>query len=216
MPFGFGRKKATPEDAAVDQNIAAADARPQRTVRFDAFTEDWRLDGDLELTGRLLDRLNQREAMFVTDVKWAPPDGSAELEPAPGIASMDPYDLIVVSAGPDTLPTKTDAERVAHRVHKVMFDVALEAPPYRIIGTIGLHPGSEPDSLLERGTQMFAAVKDPVVQFGGIALDLRGVDTILVNRFYLRGIAQVDKSTGEPHQRLPGEGLGGTNWRERT
>ncbi len=216
MPFGFGRKKATSAEAAVDQAVAAADARPSRTVRFDGFTEDWRLDGQLELSGRLLDALNQRETMLVNDVRWAPPDGSSDLEPAPGIKSMDPYDLIVVSAGPDTLPAKTDDERAAHRIHKVPFDIALEAPPYRIIGTILLHPGSEPDSLLERGTQMFAAVRDPVVLFGGVAVDLHGADTVLVNRFYLRGIAQVDRSTGEPYQRLPGQSLGGTNWRERT
>lgn len=216
MPFGFGRKKTTPEGAALDGDAAPADARAPRTVRFDGFTEDWRLDGNLELTGRLLDRLNQREALLVTDVKWAPPDGGADLEPAPGIGSMDPYDLIVVAAGPDTVETRTDDERVAHRVHKVSFDVALEAPPYRVIGTVGLRPGSEPDTLMERGTHMFAAVTDPVVLYGGAALDLHGVDTVLVNRFYLRGIAQVDKATGEPHQRLPGQSLGGTNWRERS
>ena len=31
---------------------------------------------------------------------------------------------------------------------------------------------------------------------------------ILVNRFYLRGVEQVDKRTGEPHQKLPGRPAG--------
>ena len=42
------------------------------------------------------------------------------------------------------------------------------------------------------------------------------LDVILVNRFYLRGVIQVDKRTGEPHQRLPGAPMGGTSWQERS
>ena len=42
------------------------------------------------------------------------------------------------------------------------------------------------------------------------------VEVILVNRFYLRGVSQVDKRTGQPHQRLPGAPLGGTSWQERS
>ncbi|MBI3746687.1 MAG: hypothetical protein HY264_09270 [Chloroflexi bacterium] len=218
MPFGFGRKKDAEGSAhaAVAVAQAAADARGPRPVRFHGFTEDWQLKGQMTITGRLLDLLNRREAVPVTDVRWAPADGMGPLEPAPGIQSLDPYDLIVVIADPDTLAALTDDERTAHRVHKVTFDVAVEAPPYRVVGTIQLHPGSEPESLLERGTQMFAAVTNPVLQLGGVELDLAGADTVLVNRFYLRGIKQVDRATGQPHQRLPGQGLGGTNWTERS
>jgi hypothetical protein len=216
MPFGFGRKKdAAPAagPAATATRSAAGELRP---IRFHGFTEDWRLEGEMHISGRLLDLLNQRESVPVSDVKWAPADGSAPLEPAPGIQSLDPYDLIVAIADADSLEARTDDERSAHRVHKVSFDVAAEAPPYRVVGTIQLHPGSEPESLLERGTQMFAAVTDPMLQLGGRNLDLDGAQTVLVNRFYLRGIRQVDRVTGEPHQRLPGQGLGGTNWTERS
>lgn len=218
MPFGFGRKKdAVGEGGSTAVPAqAAADARAPRQIHFHGFTEDWRLEGQMSLTGRLLDLLNHREAVAVTDVRWAPADGSASLEPAPGIQSLDPYDLIVVIADADTLAVLTDDEQTAHRVHKVAFEVAIEAPPYRAVGTIQLHPGSEPESLLERGTQMFAALTDPDLRLGGFTLDLGGARTVLVNRFYMRGIQQVDRSTGEPHQRLPGQGLGGTNWTERS
>jgi len=220
MPFGFRRKKeqqsGAPSTAARTGPLATTEARPPRDVQFHGFTEDWRLDGRMRINGRLLDILNQREAVPVSDVRWSPADGSAGMEPAPGIQSIDPYDLIVAIADADSVAAQTDEERAAHRVHKVTFDVAIEAPPYRVVGTIQLHPGSEPESLLERGTQMFAAVTEPVLELGGVALDLGGADTILVNRFYLRGIKQVDRATGQPHQRLPGQGLGGTNWTERS
>ena len=64
----------------------------------------------------------------------APPRGSA-----PGIQSLDPYDLIVAIADADSLEVRTEDERSAHRVHKVPFEVALEAPARTgIVGTIQL------------------------------------------------------------------------------
>ena len=54
---------------------------------------------------------------------------------------VDPYDLIIVLAG-ETLAAAADRRRaVAHKVHKVAYDVALEVPPFRVIGTVYLFPG---------------------------------------------------------------------------
>jgi hypothetical protein len=218
MPFGFGRKKdAQPEPADATQEVPAADRRGLRPIAFRGLTDEWRLRGTMMITGRLLDMLNRREAIDLAEVLWAPIDGSTPEEPAPGIKSVDPYDLIVVAAGPETLATVSEDERTAHRVHKVSFDVALEAPPFRIVGTVQLHPGSEPEGLLDRSSQMFVAVTDARVSVGGSEVEMdEDVDTALVNRFYLRGVQQVDLATGERHQRLPGNPLGGTNWRERS
>ena len=218
MPFGLGRKKAraSTAGAVAVPTLAASDARAPRPIHFRGFTEDWRLEGQMSISGRLLDLLNHREAVPVSDMRWAPADGSAPLEAAPGIQTMDPYDLIVAIADADTLAAMTEDERNAHRVHKITFDVAIEAPPYRVVGTIQLHPGSEPESLLDRGTQMFAAVTDPVLELAGTEVDLGGAETVLVNRFYLRGIKQVDRQTGVPHPKLPGRSLGGTNWTDRS
>ena len=103
-----------------------------------------------------------------------------------------------------SLPPLTDAERTAHKVHKVAYDVALEAPPFRVIGTVYLHPGSEPERLLDRATEMFVPVVDAVAIAQRRAGRRPGLDTILVNRFYLRGVEQIDKRTGRRHQKLPG------------
>ena len=78
MPFGFGRKKdAAAEVAPGGPTLSAADARGARSVHFHGFTEDSRLEGEMRLHGRLLDLLNQREAVPVADVRWAPADGSS-------------------------------------------------------------------------------------------------------------------------------------------
>ena len=42
------------------------------------------------------------------------------------------------------------------------YDVALEVPPFRVIGTVYLYPGSEPERLLDRATEMFVPVVDAV------------------------------------------------------
>jgi hypothetical protein len=101
-----------------------------------------------------------------------------------------------VIAGEDSLPPLTDPERAALKVHKVPYDVALEVPPFRILGTIYMHPGAEPDRLLDRSSEMFTPVADAVARLGDVEISDPDVEVILVNRFYLRGVEQADKGTG--------------------
>ena len=213
MPFNFlRRKKAEPSTPAA----APAAARARSGTAFDGLTEEWRLLGRMQIEGRLSDALNKREAIEIADVRWEPIDGSEPLSEAPGLRSVDPYDLILVFAGEGSIPEMSEAEIAAHKVHKVSFDVALEAPPFRVTGTVFMHPGSEPDRLLDRATEMFVAVVDAVAMLGDKRVGDPGVDTILVNRFYLRGVEQIDKRTGLKPQKLPGMPLGGTTWQDRS
>jgi hypothetical protein len=205
MPFGFhrrapvGQAKSTPApsgapEAAPDPPPAGRRSGGPRTgVPFDALTDEWRLVGLMQLDGRLLDILNRREAVPIRDVSWATLDSLENLEPAPGLQKVDPYDLIVVLAGDRTLPPLTDAEKAAHRVHKVAYDVTLELPPYRVIGTVFLHPGSEPERLMDRGSDLFFPVTNAVALLGAVHIGDPETDVVLVNRSYLRGVEQVDR-----------------------
>jgi hypothetical protein len=212
VPFGFLRRR---KDEAAGTGGQGGERR-RASIEFDGLTEEWHLVGRMEVTGRLSDVLNRREAIPISDVHWAPIDGSAPLTPAPGLKSVDPYDLILVLAGEASVAPLSDAEKAAYKVHKVPFDVALEAPPFRVVGTVYLYPGSEPDRLLDRATEMFVPVVDAVAWLGGVAVSDPNVDTILVNRFYLRGVEQVDRRTGERPQKLPGAPLGGVSWQDRS
>ena len=215
MPLNFLRRKKAAGAMPVEAPISGL--RAQRTgVAFDGVTEEWRLVGRMNVVGRLSDALNKRESVAIHDVQWAPIDGSAPLVDAPGLKSVDPYDLILVLAGEGSMPELTDTERAAHRIHKVAYDVALEAPPFRIVGTVYLHPGSEPDRLLDRSTEMFVPVVDAVATLGDLRVGDPDVETVLVNRFYLRGVEQVDKRTGLKPQKLPGAPLGGITWQDRS
>jgi hypothetical protein len=216
VPLNFFRRKK-PKATSPAASAPVAAPRATRTgVAFDGLTEEWRLVGRMDVEGRLSDALNKRESIAIHDVRWAPIDGTAPLADAPGLKSVDPYDLILVLAGEGSMPELSDSERVAHRVHKVSYDVALEAPPFRVVGTVYLHPGSEPDRLLDRSTEMFVPVVDAVATLGDERVGDPDVETVLVNRFYLRGVEQVDKRTGVKAPKLPGRPLGGTTWQDRS
>ncbi len=212
MPFDFLRRKKSPAAAGEAPPTAGAGAGG---TPFEGLTEDWRLVGRMVIEGRLSDALNKREPISIEDVTWAPADGSGPLAPAPGLKSVDPYDLVIVLTGDVSLPEMSEEERSAHRVHKVSYEVALEAPPYRVVGTVYLYPGSEPDSLLQRSSDMFVPIVDATATMGGRPVGSSSHAAILVNRQYLRGVEQVDVRTGERHEKLPGASMGGVNWTDR-
>ena len=216
MPFDFLKRRKEPAPASPGSAAGGTRSGPAgRGVPFDGLTEEWRIVGLMHIAGRLSDAINKREPITISDVQWAPIDGSEALQPAPGLQAVDPYDLIIVLAGEATLPPLSDSEREAHKVHKIAYDVALEVPPFRVVGTVFLYPGSEPERLLDRATEMFVPVVEAVAYLADRPL-VEATDAILVNRFYLRGIEQVDKRTGERHQKLPGAPLGGVSWQDRS
>lgn len=218
MPFDFlkrGKDKGPDAAAKPSSTAGSSPLKHGRGIPFDGLTEEWRISGRMDIAGRLSDALNKREAIALADVKWAPIDGSEEMAPAPGLQSVDPYDLIMVLAGEATLPPLSESERSAHKVHKISYDVALEVPPFRVVGTVYLYPGSEPERLMDRATEMFVPVVDATAYLDGTAIGPE-LDAILVNRFYLRGVEQIDRRTGERHQRLPGAPLGGVSYSDKS
>jgi hypothetical protein len=222
VPFDFLKRNKSGSDEPAGQPAegeppAAETAQRSSTrgIPFEGLTEEWRIIGTMDVTGRLSDVLNRRESVAIDAVRWAPVDGSAEMVDAPGLKAIDPYDLIIVLAGEATLPPLSEEEKNAYRIHKVSYDVAMEVPPFKVIGTVYLYPGSEPERLLDRATEMFVPVVDATAYLGDQQFG-PAMDAILVNRFYLRGIEQIDTRTGEPPQRLPGNPLGGTSWQERS
>jgi hypothetical protein len=216
MPFDFLRRRKEPPGTSAEPVAAPRPASSGHGVPFEGMTEDWRLVGRMLVDGRLSDALNRREPIALADVQWAPMDGSEELAPAPGLKSVDPYDLVLVIAGEDSQPAMSEAERSAHKVHKVTYEVGLEVPPYRVIGTVMLYPGYEPGRLLERSNEMFVAVTNATATMAGQPVSPPGTDVILVNRAYMRGVEQIDARTGERYEKLPGGSLGGAQWSDKT
>jgi hypothetical protein len=223
VPFGFLRRapKKPPPGAVPDPGAGpdpgdgpapddeqAPPAPGSRGIPFEGLTEEWRLIGRMSIEGRLSDILNRREAIPITGVQWAPIDGSDEMTPAAGLERIDPFDLIAVFAGAESMPWRTEAERTAHRQHKVPYDVALEMTPFRVIGTVYLFPGSEPERLMDRSTDLFVPVTNAVALLEGRPLHGPEVEVVLVNRSYLRGVNQVERQTVEATRALIGAVVG--------
>jgi hypothetical protein len=196
VPFDFLKRKKAPDAA----HAPAAAAAKTQGVAFDGLTEDWRLTGQMMIEGRLSDALNKREPIELLSVKWGPVDGSEPMVDAPGLKTVDPYDLVIVVAGDDSIPEMSEDGRAAYRVHKV---------------SVYLHPGSEPDSLLSRSSEMFVPIVEATAMMGEMRVGPETASAVLVNRQYIRGVEQVDVRTGERHQKLPGASMGGTNWTDR-
>jgi hypothetical protein len=206
LPFDFlrRRKGPAPDDSSnprpsarqsADRDAAhPASDRGAGTatggVRFDGLTEDWRLNGTMLIDSRLSDALNRRETVAIADVEWAPIDGSGPMVPAPGLKAIDPYDLIAVLAGPDTLPEYTDEEKAARRVRKDPYQVVLEAPPFRIVGTVHVFPGTDPRQMLDQIPAMFIPLTDAVAYVADRPVAGPGIEVVLVNRLYVRGVEE--------------------------
>ena len=197
MPFDFLKRRKEVPAPAIERPAPAAPPPEPGGIAFEGMTEDWRLVGRMLVEGRLSDALNKREPIAIDDVHWAPVDGSDALAPAPGLKTVDPYDLVLVLAGEDSLPAMSDQERSAHRVHKVTYEVALEVPPYRVVGSVQLFPGHEPGRLLERSSEMFLPVLRATATMAGRPVSPPETEVILVNRAYLRDVEQVEVQAAE-------------------
>ena len=110
MPFNFLRRRKGAADEAGGarwrrEAAGSAASVGSRAFRFDGLTEDWRLTRhDAHRGPPVRCAQSARDRSRISDVQWAPIDGSGPMVPAPGLKSIDPYDLIAVLAGPDTLP----------------------------------------------------------------------------------------------------------------
>ena len=163
MPFGFLKRGKSSAAGAPGPSPADRAAGGRRGIPFDGQTEEWHLVGRMEIEGRLstcsIVARQSRSRMCCGPRSTARRSST----PAPGLERVDPFDLIVVLAGEGSLPWLTEADRAAHRLHKVAYDVALEVPPYHVVGIVYLFPGSEPERLLDRSTELFIPVTDAML-----------------------------------------------------
>ena len=161
MPFDFLKRKKTPTRcrradtgrcrADVDRRAQSVPrpcteprSRARRPVRRpDRGVAARRADGTS--TGDCPTRSTSASRSTITEVQWAPIDGSEPLSRgarAQGDRPVRP-DHRPGRGGPAAAADRR-TKRAAHRIHKVAYDLALEVPPFRVIGTVYLYPGSEP------------------------------------------------------------------------
>jgi hypothetical protein len=73
-----------------------------------------------------------------------------------------------------------------------------------VVGTVYLFAGTDPSRLLDRSGDMFIPVVDARAFIGETLIEGGAVSVILLNRFYLRGVEQIDSRTSERSEPPPG------------
>lgn len=154
---------------------------------FVALTEDGRIDAVLAQNVKLADALEKRAAIPVNNAQQGPNDG-ASLAPANGVKSVDPYDITIAMPAADGEPVVSDADHDAWGRFRMSYDVTIEAPPFKVSGTLLLLPSQDPMSLTERGTELFLAVFNPSVTANGMAIKDTPRDSVLINRSHIKRV----------------------------
>ena len=184
--FGGGRYATA--RVAPDSGLAGIVVTRRRPAHFVALTEDGRIDALLLQGGKLAAALEKRGSINVGSAQLGPSDGSAPLTPALAVRTVDPYDVTIAMPAADGEPAVSDADSEAWRKWRVAYDATIEAPPYKVTGTLLLLPSQDPFALTERGSELFLAVFKPTVEHLGTTLQDVPRDSILVNRTHIRRI----------------------------
>jgi hypothetical protein len=178
-----GQLKAAAD--AVMAGIVVTRRRPSHVI---VLTEDGRIDAMLVQGGvKLAAALEKRGAINVSNAQRGGCDGGA-LMPAHGLKTIDPYDVTIAMPAEDGEPAVSDADRDAWQKFRQTYTATIDAPPYKVTGTLLLLPSQDPMSLTERGTELFLAVFSPTVELLGATLKDIPRDSILVNRSHIRRV----------------------------
>lgn len=194
MPFELFRHRE--HSASTPGGVGAPSADDAGSAAFEAFTEDRRITGHVRVEGRLSDALNRREPLAVTGVSVAPLESRDQLAAAPEVHALDPYELVVVAAGPDSQPALSPEQRAALRARKTRYEVCFQLTGAYVCGVVHLHPGTDPADPVSYHSELFVPVTEPAVRVAGVELADPAPDVVLVNRAYLQAVIPVDRSSG--------------------
>ena len=88
-------------------------------------------------------------------------------------------------------------------------------PPYRVIGTVLLYPGSEPDSLLNRSSEMFIPIVDATAMLGDKPLGDDATRRSSSTGPICAGSSRSTHGRASATRSCPGASMGGVNWTDR-
>ena len=157
-------------------------------VPFDAFSEDCRLAGRVEITtDRLSELLNGSAPISLTDVVVESLAGGRTVDLASLTVERDEL-CAVVGAGPRGDPSR--------RIHTRAAEVEVFVGPYRITGAVHGPPGSDPGSA-GLGRRPFAALTEATITYG-LGADRVSLDApvLFVNRSLARSFRPVEVAPG--------------------
>jgi len=155
---------------------------------FVALTENGRIDAHLAQSGvSLTAALGRRSPISIKDARQGPTNG-VPMTQAGSTKSVDPFDITVAMPALDGEPCVSDTDRDVWSKFRIVYDVSIEAPPFKVVGVLLLLPSQDPMALTERGSELFLPVFAPSVQFNGTPIIDTPRDGVLVNRSHIRRV----------------------------
>lgn len=177
----------TPPTLQLRPHPTSVDERTEHFFR--AWTEDLYVSGFVVGSARLSDLLNQREPLKIQQPKIHGLRSAGWPTRPSGDVVIDPFDLEFVLGHASTSP---DADQLAKRIHKVRYPVLIEGQNFEIVGTMHVFPGNAPEYAVHRSSQLFLPITEPSVRRDQRLVSDRYTQVVLVNRYAVRNIRQLD------------------------
>jgi len=157
---------------------------------FTAWTESLWVSGVVRTDDRLSDVLNARHPIRIEQPSIVAQGASRMTREVPPDTTMDPFDFEVVMGREE--PRELRELRSVKRIHKVRYPVTIHGRNFEIQGQIHLFAGNAPEFAAHLTGSLFLPVTDAVVRREGRIVSDQGIDVVLVNRYAIRVITQLD------------------------
>lgn len=157
---------------------------------FRGWTESLFVTGVVRGPDRLSDVFNLRQPLTVEDAAVLPHGTNNSALVFPRDAVFDPFDFDLILGG--ELDARSRAGRTARRIYKVQYQVVVEGGDFEVQGVIHLFPGNAPEFAMHHTNMLFMPVTRPVVRRQRRLVSDPNTDVVLVNRFAISKIRQLD------------------------
>ncbi len=157
---------------------------------FKAWTESLYVSGVLRGDDRLSDVLNARQPIRIDEATVLPIGAPRAGWQGPQEIILDPFDLDFVLGG--RLDERSVAERAARRIHKVRYPVVVEGRNFEVRGMLHIFAGNAPEFAMHHTGTLFLPVTNATVRRERRLVSDPITDVVLVNRYAVRTIRQLD------------------------
>ena len=154
------------------------------------WTEDLIVSGEVYTDERLSDVFNRRDMVTIHHPSVRRLGVLGWPLPSEEVMEVDPFDFDLVLGGPQN-PANAES-RAARRIHKVRYPVVVAGRTFEVRGTLHLFPGVVPDFAAQRTSVLFLPLTGAVARHGGSNITDRRADVVLVNRYAITTIRQLD------------------------
>ena len=157
---------------------------------FTAWTESLVISGRVRGQDRLSDILNARQPLRIEEPSVIPVGAPRTAQRAPTDLVMDPFDFDLVLG--TALDPRSAAERASRRIHKVRYPVVIRGSNFEVQGIVHLFAGNAPEFAAHQAGSLFLPITEASVRRERRLVSDPRTDVVLVNRYAIRRIEQVD------------------------